>query len=63
MAEKLVTFEQLAELTGLSVRSLRTLAYRHAIPVTRLGHRTVRFYPSKVQKALDRYEVRAIGDR
>jgi excisionase family DNA binding protein len=63
MPEKLVGFEQLAELTGLPVRTLRTLVYRHAIPCTRLGHRTVRFVPSKVQRALDRYEVKAVGDR
>jgi excisionase family DNA binding protein len=63
MAEKLVSFEQLAELTGLSIRTLRTLVYRRAIPCTRLGHRTVRFSPTKVQRALDRYEVKAVGDR
>jgi hypothetical protein len=63
MAEKLVTYGGLAALTGLSTRQLRTLAYRRAIPAIRLGHRTVLFAPSKVQKALDRYEVKAVGDR
>lgn len=61
MPEKLVGFEQLAELTGLPVRTLRTLVYRKAIPVTRLGHRTVVFTPSKVAKALARYEVKEVG--
>jgi hypothetical protein len=63
MPEKLVDYEGLSQLNGLPVRTLRTLVYRKVIPVMRLGHRTVKFLPSKVAKALARYEVKAVGDR
>ena len=54
--EKLVTYPELAELSGLPVRTLRTLVLRRAIPVIRLGHRTVLFKPTSVMAALARYE-------
>jgi excisionase family DNA binding protein len=60
--EKLLSYPQLSELTGLPVRTLRTLTYRGTIPHVRLGHRLVRFQPSKVEKALQRREVRANGE-
>jgi excisionase family DNA binding protein len=58
--EVLVTINELATLSGLPVRSLRTLMHRGVIPHVRLGHRTVRFQPSKVEKALAKREVREV---
>jgi excisionase family DNA binding protein len=60
MNEKLVTIDQLSELSGLPVRSLRSLMAKRAIPFLKLGFRTVRFQPSKVEKALTKREVKAI---
>ena len=59
MSEKLVTIDQLAELSGLPVRTIRTLMSRGTIPFLKLGFRTVRFQPSRVETALGRWEVRA----
>jgi hypothetical protein len=58
--EKLVGYEELSKQTGLPVRSLRTLVYRRALPFFRLGHRTVKFLPSKVERALAKREVREV---
>jgi excisionase family DNA binding protein len=58
--EKLVNYHGLSELTGLPVRTLRTLAHRGTIPHIRLGHRLVVFVPSKVQKALQKREVKEV---
>jgi len=61
MSEKLVTIDQLSELSGLPVRTLRTLMARGTIPFLKLGVRTVRFQPTKVEKALQKREVREVG--
>jgi predicted DNA-binding transcriptional regulator AlpA len=63
MTEKLVDINKLASMSGLSVRNLRTLMSRNAIPFLKLGFRTVRFEPSKVAKALQRREVRELAPR
>jgi excisionase family DNA binding protein len=60
MSEKLVTIKELAAQSGLPVRTLRTLMSRGTIPFLKLGFRTVRFQPSKVEKALARREVKAV---
>jgi excisionase family DNA binding protein len=58
--ERLLDYHGLSELTGLPVRTLRTLTYRGTIPHVRLGHRLVRFVPSKVAKALAKREVKEV---
>jgi excisionase family DNA binding protein len=60
MIERLLTYEELAREIGLPLRSLRTLTYKGIIPHVRLGHRTVRFQASRVQKALQKREVKEI---
>lgn len=61
--EKLADYAELSELTGLPVRTLRTLASRRMIPAVRLGHRTVKFSPTRVMRALERYEHHEINRR
>lgn len=60
MIEKLISYPELSEQTGLSVRSLRTLVHKGVLPHVRLGHRTVKFQPSKVAKALAKREVKEL---
>lgn len=60
--EKLVDYVQLSDLSGLPVRTLRTLVQRRVIPVIRLGHRTTVFRPSQVMKALEQYETREVSE-
>jgi hypothetical protein len=59
--EKLVDIKGLAEDIGIPVRTLRSLWLKKKIPGVRLGHRTLVFDPSKVRTALDKFEVRAVG--
>jgi excisionase family DNA binding protein len=59
--ERLLDYLALSETTGLPVRTLRTLTSKGVIPHIRLGHRLVRFVPSRVEKALQKREVKAIG--
>ncbi len=61
--ELLVDYQGLAAVTGQPVRRLRTLAGTRKIPLIKLGHRTVLFQPSKVMAALERFEIKAVGDR
>jgi hypothetical protein len=57
----LVSIEKLSEQTGFPVRLLRTWAAGKKIPYFKFGHRTMRFDPGKVVKALEKFEVQAIG--
>jgi excisionase family DNA binding protein len=59
--ERLLDYNSLSEATGLPVRTLRTLANRGQIPFLKLGHRLVRFQPSKVFRALERRTVKEVG--
>lgn len=58
MSEPLLTYEELARAKNMSVREVRTLKYKGIIPYLELGHRTVRFQLSRVDKALQKREVR-----
>ena len=58
---KLVTIFQLSEMTGLSVRNLRTLVQKRAVPFIKLGHRTMLFSPEKVERALSKRTVNEIA--
>ena len=64
--EELVRIEQLAacpEVKPLNLRQLRVLWHDRKIPGYRIGHRTVLFSPSKVRAALEKFEVKAIGQK
>jgi len=63
MNEKFVDIKKLSAISGLPVRTLRTLMSRNTIPFLKLGFRTVRFEPSKVANALQRREVREFAPR
>jgi hypothetical protein len=58
---RLVNISSLSECTGIGVRTLRTFMAARKIPFLKCGHRTILFNPDKVQKALERFEVKAVG--
>lgn len=45
----LITYRQLAALTGIPLSTLYTLVERRQIPHVRLGPRTVRFEPAAIE--------------
>jgi excisionase family DNA binding protein len=57
----LLTKDQLAERLGLKRRGVECLVAARKIPVIKISGRCVRFSWPKVQAALDRLEVKAIG--
>jgi excisionase family DNA binding protein len=58
---KLVDIKELSEISGFPVRTLRSFIASKKIPAVRLGHRTLRFNLARVEKALNAFEVPAIG--
>jgi hypothetical protein len=60
MTEHLLTKDEVAERLGLT-RRVECLAAARKIPVMRISRRVVRFDWPKVQAALSRFEVEAIG--
>ena len=64
MSLNLLTKEQLRDALNLpSTRMVDELVRRRKIPVLRLGYRTVRFDLAKVQAALEKLELKAIGQK
>lgn len=64
MSLHLLTKEQLRDALNLpSTRMVDELVRRRKIPVLRLGYRTVRFDLAKVQAALEKLELKAIGQK
>ena len=64
MSLNLLTKEQLRDALNLpSTRMVDELVRRRKIPVIRLGHRTVRFDLAKVEFALERLELKAVGQK
>jgi hypothetical protein len=57
----LVGIAQLEREIGIPVRTIRSLMQARRIPFLRLGRRTLYFDVKKVRDALDRFEVKAIG--
>jgi excisionase family DNA binding protein len=49
----LLTTEEVAELLGVSTRTVHRLADNGRLPRIRLGHRTVRFSPESVAALID----------
>jgi hypothetical protein len=59
--KKLLDIFELSEAKGRPVRQLRSFVAARKIPFMKLGHRTLLFDPEKVDEALARFEVPAIG--
>jgi hypothetical protein len=57
---KLLDIFQLSEATTRPVRQLRSFVAAKKIPYLKLGHRTMLFDPAKVEKALQRFEIKAV---
>ena len=55
----LFTRKQIADYIGVSERTISNMMRQRRIPVIKIG-KSVRFDPSKVRKALDKYEIEAI---
>ena len=62
-AEPLLTYKQLAAELNIPERRLRDWVYDGIVPCYRLGYKTVLFQRSRVQKALERKEIKAIATR
>ena len=61
---RLMTKEELRAALNLpSTRMVDELVRKRKIPMIRLGHRTVRFNLAKVTLALERLELKAVGDK
>ena len=64
MSLNLLTKEELRAALNLpSTRMVDELVRKRKIPVIRLGHRTVRFNLAKVAAALERLELKAVGQK
>jgi excisionase family DNA binding protein len=59
--EPLLSYDQAAAELGLTVRNLRELVYKGVVPHLRLGHRTVKFRRSEIDRALKRRLVKEVG--
>jgi predicted DNA-binding transcriptional regulator AlpA len=59
--ETLIDIKELSRQSGMSVRSIRTLMQKGIVPHIRLGYRTIKFSPSKVERALAKREVRELA--
>jgi hypothetical protein len=57
---KLVDIEKLSKETGFPIRTLRSFIAAGKIPFFKIGHRTMRFDPEKVERALARFEVKEV---
>ena len=51
--------KQIADYIGVSERTISNMMRKRLIPVIKIG-KSVRFDPTKVRKALDKYEIEAI---
>ena len=51
--------KQIADYIGFSERTISNMMSKRIIPVIKIG-KSVRFDPTKVRKALDKYEIEAI---
>jgi len=58
---RLVDIKQLSAESGRPVRQLRTLVQQGKIPCFRVGYRSLLFDVLKVEQALARFEVPAVG--
>ena len=62
-SQKFLDIFGLSELTGLKVRTIRSLVSKRAISVIRVGWRTHLFQPEKVARSLEKFETKSVADR
>jgi hypothetical protein len=60
---ELLDILELSKAKGRPVRQLRTFIAEKKIPYLKIGHRILLFDPEKVEKALQRFEIPAVGDK
>lgn len=58
---KFIRIQELSEITGIPVGTLRGLWAARKIPGIKAGHRTLLFQLEKVERALERLEVKAVA--
>jgi predicted site-specific integrase-resolvase len=61
LVEQLLDYDAMAAVLGIKSRTLRDYVYAGMVPYLKLGHRTIRFEPSRVVNALRRREVREVA--
>jgi excisionase family DNA binding protein len=61
MLRKLVSKKELAKELSVSARTIDNWVRQKRIPVHRFSSRCIRFNPSKVLVALDKFEIREVG--
>ena len=59
--KRLLDTNELALELNRPVRQIRSFVAAKKIPVLRIGWRTNLFDPDKVRKALERFEIKAVG--
>jgi hypothetical protein len=57
--EKLIGYPEMAAQIGIATRTLRYWVSCKKVPHLKFGHKTVKFLPSKVRNALERFEIEA----
>jgi len=57
---KLLNIFELSKAQGRPVRQLRGFVQHRKIPYLKVGHRTLLFDPAKVEKALQRFEIKEV---
>jgi hypothetical protein len=60
---QLLNIFELSKAQGRPVRQLRSFVQHRKIPYLKVGHRTLLFDPAKVEKALQRFEIPAVGTK
>ena len=58
--EQLLTYAEAAAELGISVRSLRELVRKGCAPFYKLGHRTILFRRSEIERALKKRLVKEV---
>ena len=61
--KRLLDTSELALELGRPIRQIRTFVQTRKIPFLRVGHRSLLFDLGKVEKALQRFEIPAVGDK
>lgn len=61
MTKRFLKIKELSELTGLPIRTIRSLTQKRKLPCIRTGYRTLFYDPAKVLLALEKFELRAVA--
>lgn len=60
-AQRFCNIQQLAELTGVPVRTLRSMWHKRQISAVKTGHRTMLFRPELVIAEIEKFTVKAVA--